>query len=59
MVRFTEECFSRTHTCIDGELEFVEPYTFDTCKIEGPDACEIKETSVTVLHDSKKTLYKK
>jgi hypothetical protein len=59
VVRFTEECFSRTHTCIDGELEFVEPYTFDTCKIEGPDACEIKETSVTVLHDSKKTLYKK
>jgi hypothetical protein len=57
--RFTEECHSRTHTCVDGKLDFVEAYDYPTCTIEGPDACIIEETKVTVYHDSDKKLYAK
>jgi hypothetical protein len=58
-VRFDKECHSRTHTCIDGALEFVVSYPYPTCKIEGPDSCSIAETNVTIFHDSSKTLYTK
>lgn len=59
IVRFTNECHSRTHTCVDGTLDFVEAYDYPTCTIEGPDACIIEETKVTVFHDSDKKLYAK
>lgn len=59
VVRFDEECFSRTHTCVDGILEFVEPYPYATCTIEWPSNCTITGTDVIVLHGSSKLLYKK
>lgn len=59
VVRFDKECHSRTHTCVDGKLEFVDPYPYSTCKIEGPEACFIDESKVTVFHDSDKKLYAK
>ena len=40
-------------------LEFVTPYPYPTCTTQAPQSCTITETSVTVSHGSKKTLYKK
>lgn len=59
VVRFAEECVSRTHTCIDGKIEYIEPFKYSTCKIEWPDNCVIDETNVTVYHDSSRELYNK
>jgi hypothetical protein len=58
-VRFQEKCYTKTHVCNDGEIEMVDPYKYPSCKIEGPDACLIEATNVTVYHDSDKKLYAK
>lgn len=59
VVAFDEECISRTHTCIDGKLDFPESYPFPSCTILKPRSCTIEETKVTVLHDSVKLFYNK
>jgi len=51
-----EECVVRTSQCDDGVFIEREPFDFPSCKIEGPESCNIN--GYELFHDTNKVFYK-